>query len=131
MENKKLKWTIKEIAPGMVKLGTESLSKIPTLNEYKQKIMELLSGSEIEKLKDEGHPDISESLALYRELKEDKSTKAIHVIAFSHQNGDVMVNIKNIDTVFETLQSTEQPQKPNINMYGANNDILEEVIRDF
>ena len=37
MNNREIKWEIKKVAPGMVKIETNPLGRMPTFDEFKQK----------------------------------------------------------------------------------------------
>ena len=43
MNNREIKWEIKKVAPGMVKIEANPLGRMPTFDEFKQKARELLS----------------------------------------------------------------------------------------
>ena len=109
MDNK-IKWKLKEIRRGIVKIEVDQLSKIPSIEEYKEYISELLEIKESkQKLLDESFsPDIAENQLLYHE-------STIQRVIFSGPNGDISVGINDFEEVFEELKSNKKTFKEGIN----------------
>lgn len=108
--NDKIKWNSKEIKKGIVKIEADSFSRIPSIKEYKEYIMQLLGiNASKEQLLDESYsPGIAENQLLYHETN-------VHNVIFSGPNGDISVNINNIEEVFEELESGKKVSNPIIN----------------
>ena len=67
MNNREIKWEIKKVAPGMVKIEANPLGRMPTFDEFKQKARELLSNLNTREdlLRDENRSqDLGDSLLL-------------------------------------------------------------------
>ena len=127
MDNKKIKWEIKEIAPGMVKIEVNPLGRMPTFDEFKQKARELLSNLNTREdlLRDENRSqDLGDSLLLSQELKR-KQSKVIHQVVFTYGNSILTANSKNINELVEKKEKRNMP-----NEYGANPNIGEEVLEN-
>lgn len=128
MDNKKIKWEIKEIAPGMVKIEVNPLGRMPTFEEFKQKAKEILSVSKeanLDMLRDENRSqDLGDSLLLSQELKR-KQSKVIHQVVFTYGNSILTANSKNINELVEKKEKRNMP-----NEYGANPNIGEEVLEN-
>ena len=127
MNNKEIKWEIKKVAPGMVKIEANPLGRMPTFDEFKQKARELLSSLNTREdlLRDENRSqDLGDSLLLSQELKKlDKQSEVIHQIVFTYGNSTLTANKKTIDELAEKREERNIP-----NEYGANNNIGEEVL---
>ena len=106
MNNKEIKWEIKKVAPGMVKIEASPLGRMPTFEEFKQKAKEILSASKesnFDMLRDENRSqDLGDSLLLSQELKKlDKQSEVIHQIVFTYGNSTLTANKKTIDELAE------------------------------
>lgn len=128
MNNKEIKWEIKKVAPGMVKIEASPLGRMPTFEEFKQKAKEILSASKesnFDMLRDENRSqDLGDSLLLSQELKKlDKQSEVIHQIVFTYGNSTLTANKKTIDELAEKREERNIP-----NEYGANNNMGEEVL---
>ncbi len=128
MNNREIKWEIKKVAPGMVKIEANPLGRMPTFDEFKQKAKEILSASKesnFDMLIDENRSqDLGDSLLLSQELKKlDKQSEVIHQIVFTYGNSTLTANKKTIDELAEKREERNIP-----NEYGANNNIGEEVL---
>lgn len=132
MNNKEIKWEIKKVAPGMVKIEANPLGRIPTFEEFKQKARELLSRektSDLNKLRDETmSQDLGDSLLLRQELNElnQKEQQRIHQVVFTYKDTTLTANSKTIDDLSE-----ERKRKDKANGFGANPDITEQVLEDY
>lgn len=102
MDNK-IKWNLKEIRKGVVRIGVDQLSKIPSIEEYEEHIAELLGiDGGREKLLDETFsPDIAESQLVYHEFN-------INRVVFSGPNGDISVGKEDFKEIFRGLQSSNR-----------------------
>ena len=130
MNNKEIKWEIKKVAPGMVKIEASPLGRMPTFEEFKQKAKEILSASKesnFDMLRDENRSqDLGASLLLSQELKKlDKQSEVIHQIVFTYGNSTLTANKKTIDELAEKREERNMP-----NEYGANNNMGEEVLEN-
>ncbi len=132
MNNKnEIEWIITEMAPGMVKIEASPFGRIPTFEEFKQKARELLSNSEKTSnnlLRDETRSqDLGDSLLLSQELKRLNGTqqKTIHQIAFTYKDSTLTANKKNIGDL------AENTNKARPNEFGANPDIIEQVLEGY
>lgn len=107
--DKKIKWRLKEIRRGIVKIEVDQLSKIPSIEDYKEYIAELLGIREDKgKLLDESFsPNIAENQLLYHE-------ENIRRVIFSGQNGDISVGINNFNEIFEELKANKNDFKQGI-----------------
>ncbi len=128
MNNREIKWEIKKVAPGMVKIEANPLGRMPTFDEFKQKAKEILSASKesnFDMLIDENRSqDLGDSLLLSQELKKlDKQSEVIHQIVFTYGNSTLTANKKTIDELAEKREERNIP-----NEYGANNNMGEEVL---
>ena len=107
MNNREIKWEIKKVAPGMVKIEANPLGRMPTFDEFKQKARELLSNLNTREdlLRDENRSqDLGDSLLLSQELKKlDKQTEVIHQIVFTYGNITLTANKKTIDELAEKI----------------------------
>lgn len=108
MDNK-IKWNIKEVARGIVKIEVDELSKVPSIEEYKEYISQLLGIKDNkEKLLDESFsPNIAENQLLYHE-------NDIYRVIFSGPNGEVSVGINDFKKVFKELESNNKNVKQGI-----------------
>lgn len=108
MDNK-IKWNIKEVARGIVKIEVDELSKVPSIEEYKEYISQLLGIKDNkEKLLDESFsPNIAENQLLYHE-------NDIYRVIFSGPNGEVSVGINDFKKVFKELESNKKNVKQGI-----------------
>lgn len=131
MNNKEVKWEIKEIAPGMVKIEANSLGRIPTFEEFKAKAKEILTTSqvkELDKLKDESMSvDLGDSLLLRQELNNIENAKKVQQVLFTYGDNTIMANSKTIDKIVEKKEIIRR----GVNEFGANPDITEQVLEDF
>lgn len=131
MNNKEIKWEIKEIAPGMVKIEANSLGRIPTFEEFKAKAKEVLNTEQpkaTDKLKDEiMNPDLGDSLLLRSELNNMENVRKVQQVLFTYGNNTIMANSKTIDEIVEKKEIT----RTGVNEFGANPDITEQVLEDF
>ncbi|MGN1270733.1 MAG: hypothetical protein ACI4UX_01915 [Clostridia bacterium] len=130
MNNKEIKWEIKKVAPGMVKIEASPLGRMPTFEEFKQKAKEILSASKesnFDMLRDENRSqDLGDSLLLSQELKKlDKQSEVIHQIVFTYGNSTLTANKKTIDELAEKREERNMP-----NEYGTNNNMGEEVLEN-
>lgn len=105
----KIKWKIKEISRGIVKIEVDELSKVPSIEEYKEYISQLLGIKDNkEKLLDESFsPNIAENQLLYHE-------NDIYRVIFSGPNGEVSVGINDFKKVFKELESNNKNVKQGI-----------------
>lgn len=133
MNNKEIKWEIKKVAPGMVKIEASPLGRIPTFEEFKQKARELLSRektSDLNKLRDETmSQDLGDSLLLRQELNglNKKEPQGIHQVVFTYKNTTLTANSKTI----EDLVEKKEIKRNRVNGFGANPDITEQVLKDY
>ena len=131
MENN-INWKLERIADGKVRITVDSLSKLPSIEEYKDYIKNLLKigakTENIDKLKDESYsPDIGESLLLYQELKNLNKSSEYQEVVFSTPDGDITVNKENFNQVFESLANNEkiEPKKSNKNAEAIEHAVQE------
>lgn len=106
MENN-IKLNLRELGNRRVKIEVDQLSKLPSIEDYKGYIANLLGiyNTDNHKLKDEfNNADLGDGFLLYNELKKMDSSKYKEVI-FSGVNGDIIVNAENFDEVFDSLKS--------------------------
>lgn len=130
----KIKWEIKKVAPGMVKIEANPLGRMPTFDEFKQKARELLSNLNTREdlLRDENRSqDLGDSLLLSKELKElEKNQKSpkeiIHQVVFTYGGSTLTANSKTVNELVEKKEMTNRA-----NGFGANPDIIEQVLEDF
>ena len=117
MDNK-IRWILKEIRRGIVRIEVDQLSKMPSIEEYKEYISELLGiNDNKENLLDESFsPNIAENQLLYHE-------NSIQRVIFSGPNGDVSVGINDFEKTFEELKSNKKDHKE-----GINRENLESII---
>lgn len=133
MNNKEIKWEIKKVAPGMVKIEASPLGRIPTFEEFKQKARELLSRektSDLNKLRDETmSQDLGDSLLLRQELNglNKKEPQGIHQVVFTYKNTTLTANSKTI----EDLVEKKEIKRNRVNGFGANPDITEQVLENY
>lgn len=134
MNNREIKWEIKKVAPGMVKIEANPLGRMPTFDEFKQKARELLSNLNTNEdlLRDENRSqDLGDSLLLSKELKElEKNQKSpkeiIHQVVFTYGGSTLTANSKTVNELVEKKEMTNRA-----NGFGANPDITEQVLKDF
>lgn len=109
-----IKWKLEKIEEGKARITVDSLSKLPTIEDYKDYIRDLLKIDEnISKLQDESYsPDIGENLLLYQELKRIDKSKYQEVV-FSTPDGDIIVNSRNFNQVFESLTNNKKTESKN------------------
>lgn len=130
----KIKWEIKKVAPGMVKIEANPLGRMPTFDEFKQKARELLSNLNTREdlLRDENRSqDLGDSLLLSKELKElEKNQKSpkeiIHQVVFTYGGSTLTANSKTVNELVEKKEMTNRA-----NGFGANPDFIEQVLEDF
>ena len=126
MNNKEIKWEIKEIAPGMVEIRVSPFGKIATIEDVKRKANELLGGNtkkeSAENLIDGSmNPDIAEGLLLKEEIaKQEGLGKEIHAVKIVFDGKTVIVNSKNLNKAFPK-QEKRTAKIPN--EYGNNPNI--------
>lgn len=112
--NNTVKWHLREIDKNAVRLEIDQLSKLPTVEDYKEYISNLLGISELDnchRLKDESFsPYIGENLLLSRELE--STSKRYKRVIFAGPNGDVIVDINNFRQIFKNLISPKTNLKP-------------------
>ena len=131
MNNKEIKWEIKEIAPGMVEIRVSPFGKIATIEDVKRKAKELLGGNtkkeSAENLIDGSmNPDIAEGLLLKEEIaKQEGLGKEIHAVKIVFDGKTVIVNSKNLNKAFPK-QEKRTAKIPN--EYGNNPNIGEEIL---
>lgn len=126
MNNREIKWEIKKVAPGMVKIEANPLGRMPTFDEFKQKARELLSNLNTNEdlLRDENRSqDLGDSLLLSKELKElEKNQKSpkeiIHQVVFTYGGSTLTANSKTVNELEEKKEMTNR----------ANPDITEQVL---
>ena len=110
-----IKWKLERISKGRIKISVDSLSKLPSIEDYKEYIKSLLKidvKEDISKLQDEGYsPDIGESLLLYQELKKLNESSRYPEVIFSTPDGDIVVNAENFEQVFESLKNNRRINK--------------------
>ncbi len=129
MNNREIKWEIKKVAPGMVKIETNPLGRMPTFDEFKQKAKELLSNERItdlnNKLRDETRSqDLGDSMLLSREFENHKKEKPVYQVVFTYKNATLTANSKTIDKIVEKKEITGTC----VNEFGTNPDITEQVL---
>ena len=93
MENN-IKLNLRELGNRRVKIEVDQFSKLPSIEDYKRYIANLLGiyNTDNEKLKDEfNNADLGDGFLLYNELKKMDSSKYREVV-FSGVNGDLIVN---------------------------------------
>lgn len=99
--SKEIKWEIKEIAPGIKKIGINALGRIPTFEEFKQKAREiLLSGHNL--CNEAMNADLAEELLLRQEFKE----KGLRSVVFICGDNEYTVDKNNIDNLKEIYNET-------------------------
>lgn len=131
MNNREIKWEIKKVAPGMVKIEANPLGRMPTFDEFKQKARELLSNLNTNEdlLRDENRSqDLGDSLLLSKELKElEKNQKSpkeiIHQVVFTYGGSTLTANSKTVNELEEKKEMTNRA-----NGFGANPGITEQVL---
>ena len=120
--NDRIKWNLQPIGEDKVRIGIESFSKIPTIEDYKNYIEQLLKSSQLNnarKLLDENNsPFIGDNMLLSQELSKIQYKEVV----FSTPDGDEVVNAENFEEVFTSLKN----RKPNIKIQDNN---LEEIGR--
>ena len=120
--NDGVKWNLQPIGEGKVRLVVDSFSKLPTIEDYKNYIEQLLKLSQsnnARKLLDENNsPFIGDNILLSQEL----SKMQYKEVVFSTPDGDEVVNAENFEEVFTSLKN----RKPNIKIQDNN---LEEIER--
>lgn len=113
--NNNIKWKLKEIGKGKIRIELDQFSKIPTIEEYKEIIGNLLGIDDLEsdkKLIDESNSAfIGDNLLLYSELKNFKYEE----VTFSGPNGDIVVNSRNFEEVFDKSENDKDTNKEAIN----------------
>lgn len=129
MNNREIKWEIKKVAPGMVKIETNPLGRMPTFDEFKQKAKELLSNERItdlnNKLRDETRSqDLGDSMLLSREFENHKKEIPVYQVVFTYKNATLTANSKTIDEIVEKEEITGTC----VNEFGTNPDITEQVL---
>lgn len=134
MNNREIKWEIKKVAPGMVKIEANPLGRMPTFDEFKQKARELLSNLNTNEdlLRDENRSqDLGDSLLLSKELKKldrnQETKEIIHQVAFTYGDSTLTANSKTVNELVEKKET----RKNRVNEFGANPDITEQVLEDF
>ncbi len=128
MNNKEIKWEIKKVAPGMVKIEANPLGRIPTFDEFKQKAKELLSNesrtNSNDRLRDETmSQDLGDLILLSREFEEHKKEEPVHQVVFTYKNATLTANSKTVNELVEKKEMTNRA-----NEFGANPDITEQVL---
>lgn len=129
MNNREIKWEIKKVAPGMVKIEANPLGRMPTFDEFKQKARELLSNSNTNEdlLRDENRSqDLGDSLLLRQELKSlnTNNQPVIYQVAFTYGDSILTANSKTVNELVEKKET----RKNRVNEFGANPDITEQVL---
>jgi hypothetical protein len=122
--NDRIKWNLQPIGEDKVRIGIESFSKIPTIEDYKNYIEQLLKSSQsnnVRKLLDENNsPFIGDNMLLSQEL----SKMQYKEVVFSTPDGDEVVNAENFEEVFTSLKN----RKSNIKIQGNNLEEIESSI---
>ena len=114
MENN-IKLNLRELGNRRVKIEVDQFSKLPSIEDYKRYIANLLGiyNTDNEKLKDEfNNADLGDGFLLYNELKKMDSSKYREVV-FSGVNGDVIVNAENFEEVFNSLKNDKKVKAEN------------------
>ena len=102
--------TIKEIAPGMVKIEP-SIEGLLTIDRYLTIARDLLENglnTDNEKLKSIDNPDMTDNLLLYQELNAKKESD-IKGVVFSMYGKDYIVNMQNINKMYYEKPETTNP----------------------
>lgn len=132
MKKQEIEWEIKDMAPGMVEIKTSAIGRVASLEELKQKASMLLNskGKEnFESLRDDSRSqDLAEGLLLMQEFKQQKFDKQIQEVVFTYKNYTIMVNRKNIDSIFNRLLNSKKDSNTPPNEYEANQNIAEECL---
>ncbi len=128
----RIKWNEKEEGNGIVRLSVDLLSKLPTIEEYKEHISELLGLDKIqsqENLKDQKYSaDLADSILLYQELEKiEISAEGCRKVIFAGPNGDIIVDAANFNKVFDKLKSGSKEEKTDSASKELIDDVLEEL----
>ena len=110
-----IKWNLQPEGEGKVRIVVESLSKLPTLEDYRNYIERLLKTgqSNNNNLLDENNsPFIGDNILLHQEL----SKKAYKEVVFSTSDGDKVVNLENLDEIFDSLKVKQVNKKTEENL---------------
>lgn len=113
-----IKWNLQPVGEGTVRIVVESLSKLPTLEDYKKYIERLLKegkSNNNRKLLDESNSAfIGDNMLLSQEL----SKMDYKEIIFSTPSGDKVVNAENFEKVFDSLKKEQGNKKIEIKQKG-------------
>lgn len=130
--NNRIKWKEKEEGNGIVRLSVDQFSKLPTIEEYKEYISELLGLNKVqsqENLKDQQYSvDLADSILLYQELENiETSSKGYRKVIFSGPDGDIIVDATNFNKVFDELRNKN---KKEIIINDEGKEVIEEVLEE-
>lgn len=113
-----IKWNLQPEGEGKVRIVVESLSKLPTLEDYRKYIEKLLregKSNNDRKLLDENNSAfIGDNILLSQEL----SKMDYKEVVFSTSEGDKVVNAENFEEVFDSLKKEQGNKKIEIKQKG-------------
>lgn len=111
-----IKWNLQPVGEGTVRIVVESISKLPTLEDYKKYIERLLKegkSNNDRKLLDESNSAfIGDNMLLSQELLKMDYKEVI----FSGPDGDEVVNLENFNEVFDSLKFKQANKKTEKNL---------------
>lgn len=111
-----IKWNLQPEGEGKVRIVVESLSKLPTLEDYRKYIERLLKegkSNNDRKLLDENNSAfIGDNMLLSQELLKMDYKEVV----FSTSDGDKVVNLENLDEIFDSLKAKQVNKKTEENL---------------
>ena len=128
--DKDIKLKVSKLGTKIARIEIGPFSKIPSIEEYKSYIKELLGIDNDGNLRNEGRSqDIAEALLLDQELRDMNYEQVV----FSTPDGDIVVNAENFEQVFESLESngtikTKRPATHKKDYNGIGGEAIQDAI---